>query len=66
MSAFEGLPSGLGEAVYGSFREELRAMPAMHRAVVCVGLVLMLCLFLESILILPLILIKWGWGYTVG
>jgi hypothetical protein len=66
MSAFDGIPSGLGGVTYGSFKDELRAMPPMHRAVVYIGLVLMLCLFLESILILPLILIKWGWGYTVG
>ena len=41
-------------------------MPPMHRAVVYIAFVFMVCLFIESIFILPTILIKWGWGYTVG
>ena len=56
----------LDDISYGSFKQELAAMPAMHRAVIYLGLFFMLCLFLESIFILPTILIKWGWGYTVG
>jgi hypothetical protein len=66
MSTFNDVTSGADQLTYGSFKEELQAMPRMHRMVVYMGLVLMLCLFLESILILPTILIKWGWGYTVG
>lgn len=58
--------STLDDISYGSFKEELAAMPRMHRAVIYIGLFFMLCLFLESIFILPTILIKWGWGYTVG
>jgi hypothetical protein len=58
--------STLDDISYGSFKEELAAMPPMHRAVIYIGLFFMFCLFLESIFILPTILIKWGWGYSVG
>jgi hypothetical protein len=56
----------LDEISGGSLKEELAAMPAMHRAVVYIAFVFMVCLLIESIFILPTILIKWGWGYTVG
>ena len=59
------MPS-VDEISYGSFKEELAAMPRMHRAVVYIAFVFMVALFIESIFILPTILIKWGWGYTVG
>lgn len=51
---------------YASFRRELQTLPVLHRAVVRIGLVLLICLLIESVFILPLILIKWGWGFSVG
>jgi hypothetical protein len=58
--------NAIPEAGYGSFREELQSLPRMHRIVVYIGLVFMICLFLESIFILPTIILKWGWGFSVG
>jgi hypothetical protein len=50
----------------GTLREELREMPSLQRKIVYVSIFLMLMLFLQSILIMPVILIKYGWGYSVG
>jgi len=41
-------------------------MPPMHRGIVFVALFFMLALFIEAVVILPLIVMRWGWGYTVG
>ena len=61
MSDENGTPGRIG-----TLREELREMPSLQRKIVYVSLFLMLMLFLQSILIMPVILIKYGWGYSVG
>jgi hypothetical protein len=50
----------------GTFREEMAQMPKLQRRIVYVALFLMLMLFLQSIFIMPVILLKFGWGYSVG
>jgi len=50
----------------GTFREEMASMPVLQRRIVYVSLFLMFMLFVQSIFIMPVILIKYGWGYSVG
>jgi hypothetical protein len=50
----------------GTLREELRDMPTLQRRIVYVSLFLMFMLFVQSIFIMPVILIKYGWGYSVN
>ena len=41
-------------------------MPTLQRRIVYVSLFLMFMLFVQSIFIMPVILIKYGWGYSVN
>ena len=50
----------------GTFREEMAEMPTLQRRIVYVALFCMFMLFVQSIFIMPVILIKYGWGYSVG
>jgi hypothetical protein len=50
----------------GTLRAELRDMPTLQRRIVYVSLFLMFMLFVQSIFIMPVILIKYGWGYSVN
>jgi hypothetical protein len=49
----------------GTFKEEMAEMPKLQRRIVYLALFLTLMLFLQSIFIMPVILIKYGWGYSV-
>jgi hypothetical protein len=49
----------------GTFREEMAEMPKLQRRIVYVSLFLMFMLFVQSVFIMPVILIKYGWGYSV-
>jgi hypothetical protein len=57
------LSPGVGRI--GTLREELREMPKLQRRIVYVSLFLMFMLFVQSIFIMPVILGKYGWGYSV-
>jgi hypothetical protein len=50
----------------GTFKEEMAEMPKLQRRIVYVALFCMFMLFVQSIFIMPVILIKYGWGYSVG
>jgi hypothetical protein len=50
----------------GTLRQELREMPALQRRIIYVSLFLMFMLFIQSIFIMPVILGKYGWGYSVN
>jgi hypothetical protein len=50
----------------GTFREELREMPRLQRNVIYVSLVCFTLLLLQCLLVFPVILIKYGWGYNAG
>ena len=50
----------------GTFREEMAEMPTLQRRIVYVALFCMFMLFVQSVFIMPVILIKYGWGYSVG
>lgn len=49
-----------------SFREELRTMPAFHRGSIYFVLTLLALVVIQSAVIMPYILIRFGWGYNVG
>ena len=50
----------------GTFKEEMAEMPKLQRRIVYVALFCMFMLFVQSVFIMPVILIKYGWGYSVG
>ena len=50
----------------GTLREELAEMPTLQRRIVYVSLFLMFMLFVQSVFIMPVILVKYGWGYSVN
>jgi hypothetical protein len=50
----------------GTFREEMREMPALQRWVIYVALSCGVLLLLQCLFIFPIILIKYGWGYNAG
>ncbi|MHB8691247.1 MAG: hypothetical protein ACYDHH_08370 [Solirubrobacteraceae bacterium] len=50
----------------GTFREEMAEMPKLQRRIVYISMFCMFMLFVQSIFIMPVILIKYGWGYSVG
>jgi hypothetical protein len=50
----------------GTFREEMAEMPKLQRRIVYVSMFCMFMLFVQSVFIMPVILIKYGWGYNVG
>lgn len=49
----------------GTFKEEMAQMPALQRRIVYLALFLTFMLFVQSIFIMPVILLKYGWGYSV-
>lgn len=50
----------------GTFREELREMPKLQRGVIYASLFCFTLLLLQCLLVMPVILIKYGWGYNAG
>ena len=50
----------------GTFREEMAEMPKLQRRIVYISMFCMFMLFVQSIFIMPVILLKYGWGYNVG
>lgn len=48
------------------FLEDFKVMPSLHKALIGVALLFMLVQFIESIFLLPYLLVRWGWGYSVG
>ena len=50
----------------GTFREEMAEMPKLQRRIVYLSLFFMFMLFIQSIVIMPVILLKYGWGYSVN
>lgn len=50
----------------GTFKEEMAEMPKLQRRIVYIAMFCMVMLFIQSIFIMPVILIKFGWGYNVG
>lgn len=50
----------------GTFREELREMPKLQRGVIYCALFCFALLLLQCLLVMPVILIKYGWGYNAG
>jgi hypothetical protein len=50
----------------GTFKEEMAEMPALQRRIVYCAIFFTIMLFVQSVFIMPLILIKYGWGYNVG
>lgn len=50
----------------GSFKEEMKELPLLQRWIVYVSLFLMIMLMLQCLLIMPIILIKYGWGFDIG
>jgi hypothetical protein len=50
----------------GTLKEELADMPTLQRRIVYVAIFCMFMLFVQSIFIMPVILLKFGWGYNVG
>jgi hypothetical protein len=48
------------------FKEEMRQMPALPRLTIYLSLACMVLLFVQCIFIMPVILIKYGWGYGGG
>jgi hypothetical protein len=50
----------------GTFKEEMAEMPKLQRRIVYISMFCMFMLFVQSIFIMPVILIKYGWGYNVG
>lgn len=49
-----------------SFKEEMRQMPGLQRITVYLSIACMVLLFVQCVLIMPVILIKYGWGYDGG
>ena len=49
-----------------SFREEMRTLPAFQRSAVYASAALLALIVVQGVLILPYILIRFGWGYNVG
>jgi hypothetical protein len=41
-------------------------MPKLQRRIVYVSMFCMFMLFVQSVFIMPVILIKYGWGYSVN
>jgi hypothetical protein len=62
------IPSRIAGTVgrIGTFKEEMAEMPPLQRRIVYISLFLLFMLFVQSIFIMPVILIKYGWGYNVG
>jgi hypothetical protein len=56
-------PAGLR---VGTFREEMREMPTLQRWVIYVSLFCFTLLLLQCLLVMPVILVKYGWGYNAG
>lgn len=50
----------------GTFKEELAEMPTLQRWVIYASLFCFTLLLLQCLLIMPVILIKYGWGYNAG
>src|SRR5206468_3032611 len=50
----------------GTLREELLGMPTIQRYIVYVSGICLTFLLLQCFLVMPIILIKYGWGYSVG
>jgi hypothetical protein len=49
----------------GTFREELRLLPSIQRWVVYVSGFCMTMLLVQCFFIMPVILIKYGWGFNL-
>lgn len=56
-------PTGLR---IGTFREELREMPRLQRGVIYASLFCFVMLLMQCLFVMPVILIKFGWGYNAG
>ena len=50
----------------GSLKEEIKNMPTIQRWVVYMSGFCLTFLLLQCFLVMPIILIKYGWGYNVG
>ncbi|WP_205698819.1 hypothetical protein [Conexibacter sp. SYSU D00693] len=50
----------------GTLRQEIREMPVIQRWVVYTSGFCLTFLLLQCFLVMPIILIKYGWGYNVG
>ncbi|MCZ7526802.1 MAG: hypothetical protein M5U14_10730 [Acidimicrobiia bacterium] len=58
----DAAPSGPSPGFWSDFRQ----MPRLHQVLIAVAALFMVILFIESLFILPYLLVRWGWGYTVG
>jgi len=50
----------------GTFREELREMPVIQRWVIYASSFCLVMLLLQCFLVMPIILIKYGWGFDLS
>jgi hypothetical protein len=60
------VPSQHTPAAQMSFREEMETLPAFQRSAVYASAALLALIVVQGVLILPYILIRFGWGYNVG
>ncbi len=49
-----------------SFGDEMRATPSLQRWTIYISLGCTVMLFVQCLVIMPLILVKYGWGYSVN
>jgi len=49
-----------------SFKDEMAEMPALQRVTIYLSIACMALLFIQCVFIMPVILIKYGWGYGGG
>ena len=48
-----------------SIWQDMRDLPAMQKFLVATAFVLLVMLFVQSLFMLPTIIVKFGWGYGV-
>ncbi len=49
-----------------SFKDEMREMPLLQRMTIYASMACMVMLFIQCLFIMPVILLKYGWGYDGG
>ena len=49
-----------------SFKDEMASMPFLPRLTIYLSIACMVLLFIQCVFIMPVILIKYGWGYAGG
>lgn len=49
-----------------NFKDEMASMPFLPRLTIYLSIACMVLLFIQCVFIMPVILIKYGWGYAGG